>query len=192
MTTQVSSGRTWADVACPWVKHRSAESWGCYRTEHGSHVWLYLGLSSRCFMETLMLGSEETWLLTLDESEDHSPFLWLWSALGHFLTCCLCLTVSFADFSKLPLHLLVSSFWWKTSKYGAQILAPSSTLTPWRTIFSLEVSICSLVLFEFLSVSLGFLWKLMMHYWLSLWQTCHGKWKLRIQKMWEMYYVTLE
>lgn len=74
----------WADVACPWVKHRSAGVWGCYRTEHGSLVWMYLGLSHRCFMETLMLGREETWLLILDESEDRSPFLQFWIARGHF------------------------------------------------------------------------------------------------------------
>lgn len=74
----------WANAVCPWVKHRSAGVWGCYRTERVSHVWTYLGLSHRCFMETLMLGSEKSWLLTFDESEDQSPFLWLWSALGRF------------------------------------------------------------------------------------------------------------
>lgn len=158
-----------ADVDCSWVERRSAGLWGCCRTEYGSHLWTCLGLSHRCFMEAPALGSKETRLIKFDdklslaatyESGDPSPaILWALKCTGPLVTCCLCLTDFHAGFSKFPLDLLVSSFWWKTSKCGAQILAPSSTLTPWRTIFSLEVSICSLVLFEFLSVSLGLVMK---------------------------------
>lgn len=82
-----------------------------------------------------------------------TTFLWTLQCTKLLLICCVCLTDFHAGFPKFPLELLVSFFWWKTLKCGAQILAPSSILTPWRTIFSLEVSICSLVSFEFLCSS---------------------------------------
>lgn len=43
--------------------------------------------------------------------------------------------------------LIISVLWEKILKFGAQILAPSLTLILWRTIFSLGVYICFLVLF---------------------------------------------